>query len=65
MHISIVEGDFIVGYSDEDLKKYEQKVKELLEDGFVLTDTEYRLSGDMHEYFEKDNKVFTITHLAI
>jgi len=65
MHLNIVKGDHVVGYSEDAYSKYDAKVKELLSDGYNLKDTEYSLNGDMHEYFEKDGEWFTITHLAV
>ncbi|PLS19426.1 hypothetical protein CVD28_03145 [Bacillus sp. M6-12] len=64
-HISLVQGDFVVGYKEEDYKKYEEKKKELIEEGYVLFDTDYALSGDKIEVFTKEDKTFTFTHLAI
>lgn len=65
LHINLVKGDWTVGYSTEANKKYDEKVKELLSEGYTFIDAEYALNGDKYEYFEKNDEVFTITHLAV
>lgn len=65
MHINFVRGDMAVGYTKEAHRNYEEKVKELTENGFVLTDKDYGFNGDCHELYEKGNESFMITILAI